>query len=40
AALRHDRRHTDHASRLLAGGSDLKSVMERMGHAQIHTTPR
>jgi len=34
----HDLRHA-HASWLLAGGSDLKSVMDRMGHAQI-TTPR
>jgi hypothetical protein len=33
----HDLRHA-HASWLLAGGSDLKSVMERMGHAQIQTT--
>ena len=30
----HDLRHA-HASWLLAGGSDLKSVMDRMGHAQI-----
>jgi len=35
----HDLRHA-HASWLLAGGSDLKSVMERMGHAQIQTTQR
>ena len=33
----HDLRHA-HASWLLAGGSDLKSVMDRMGHAQITTT--
>jgi integrase len=30
----HDLRHA-HASWLLAGGADLKGVMERMGHAQI-----
>jgi integrase len=35
----HDLRHA-HASWLLAGGSDLKSVMERMGHAQIQTTQK
>ena len=35
----HDLRHA-HASWLLAGGSDLKSVMDRMGHAQIETTQR
>ena len=35
----HDLRHT-HASWLLAGGSDLKSVMERMGHSQIQTTQK
>ena len=35
----HDLRHA-HASWLLAGGSDLKSVMDRMGHAQIHTTQK
>ena len=35
----HDLRHA-HASWLLAGGSDLKSVMDRMGHAQIQTTQR
>jgi len=34
----HDLRRA-HASWLLAGGSDLKSVMDRMGHAQI-TTPQ
>ena len=33
----HDPRNA-HASWLLAGGSDLKSVMDRMGHAQITTT--
>lgn len=33
----HDLRHA-HASWLLAGGSDLKSVMDRLGHAQITTT--
>src|SRR3954452_14731403 len=33
----HDLRHA-HASWLLAGGSDLKSVMDRRGHAQITTT--
>jgi integrase len=32
----HDLRHA-HASWLLAGGSDLKSVMDRMGHAPITT---
>jgi len=35
----HHLRHA-HASWLLAGGSDLKSVMDRMGHAQITTTQR
>ena len=35
----HDLRHA-HASWLLAGGADLKSVMERMGHAQITTTQK
>jgi len=35
----HDLRHA-HASWLLAGGTDLKSVMERMGHAQIQTTQK
>lgn len=35
----HDLRHA-HASWLLAGGADLKAVMERMGHAQIMTTQR
>ena len=33
----HDLRHA-HASWLLAGGADLKTVMERMGHSQIMTT--
>jgi integrase len=35
----HDLRHT-HASWLLAGGADLKTVMERMGHSQIQTTQK
>jgi site-specific recombinase XerD len=35
----HDLRHA-HASWLLAGGADLKAVMERMGYAQIMTTQR
>ncbi len=35
----HDLRHA-HASWLLAGGSDLKSVMDRMGHTQIQTTQK
>jgi integrase len=35
----HDPRHA-HASWLLAGGADLKGVMERMGHAQIQTTQK
>jgi integrase len=35
----HDLRHA-HASWLLVGGSDLKSVMDRMGHAQITTTQK
>ena len=35
----HDLRHA-HASWLLAGGSDLKSVMDRMGLAQITTTQK
>ncbi len=35
----HDLRHA-HASWLLAGGADLRSVMERMGHTQIQTTQK
>jgi integrase len=35
----HDLRHA-HASWLLAGGADLASVMERMGHSQIQTTQK
>ena len=35
----HDLRHA-HASWLLAGGADLKGVMDRMGHAQIQTTQK
>jgi integrase len=35
----HDLRHA-HASWLLTGGSDLESVMDRMGHAQIITTQK
>ena len=35
----HDLRHA-HASWLLAGGADLMSVMERMGHSQIQTTQK
>lgn len=35
----HDLCHA-HASWLLSGGSDLKSVMDRMGHAQITTTQK
>jgi integrase len=35
----HDLRHA-HASWLLAGGADLKDVMDRMGHAQIQTTQK
>jgi integrase len=35
----HDLRHA-HASWLLAGGSDLKSVMDRLGHAHIQTTQK
>ncbi|MDX6287627.1 MAG: hypothetical protein QOG53_3112 [Frankiales bacterium] len=35
----HDLRHA-HASWSLAGGADLKAVMDRMGHAQISTTQR
>ncbi len=32
--------HHTHASWLLAGGSDLKSVMDRMGHNLIQTTQK
>ena len=35
----HDLRHA-HASWLLAGGADLKGVMDRMGHAHIPTTQK
>jgi len=35
----HDLRHA-HASWLLSGGSDIRSVMDRMGHAQITTTQK
>jgi site-specific recombinase XerD len=35
----HDLRHA-HASWLLAGGADLASVMDRLGHAHIQTTQR
>jgi site-specific recombinase XerD len=35
----HDLRHA-HASWLLSGGSDIRSVMHRMGHAQITTTQK
>ncbi len=35
----HDLRHA-HASWLLAGGADLKAVMERLGHSQIQTTQK
>jgi integrase len=34
-----DLRHA-HASWLLAGGADLKTVMDRMGHSQIQTTQK
>ena len=37
AVRMHDLRHA-HASWLLAGGSDLASVMDRLGHAHIQTT--
>jgi site-specific recombinase XerD len=33
----HDLRHTN-ASWLLAGGADLKTVMDRLGHSQLSTT--
>jgi integrase len=35
----HDLRHA-HGSWALAGGADLKAVMERMGHRQLSTTQR
>lgn len=35
----HDLRHA-HASWLLAGGADLKTVMDRIGHSQIQTTQK
>lgn len=35
----HDLRHA-HASWALAGGADLKAVMDRMGHSQSSTTQR
>jgi integrase len=35
----HDLRHA-HASWLLAGGADLKAVMDRLGHSQIQTTQK
>jgi integrase len=35
----HDLRHAN-ASWLLAGGADLKTVMDRLGHSQIQTTQR
>jgi len=39
AVRMHDLRHA-HASWLLAGGSDLKSVMDRLGHAHLQTTQK
>jgi integrase len=39
AVRMHDLRHA-HVSWLVAEGSDLRSVMERMGHAQIQTTQK
>jgi len=36
----HDLRHAHASWLLLAGGADLKGVMDRMGHAQIQTTQR
>ena len=35
----HELRHA-HAAGLLAGGSDVKAVMDRMGHVQIQTTQK
>jgi site-specific recombinase XerD len=35
----HDLRHA-HASWLLAGGADLKTVMDRLGHSHIQTTQK
>ena len=35
----HDLRHA-HATWLLAGGADLKTVMDRLGHTQIQTTQK
>jgi site-specific recombinase XerD len=35
----HDLRHAN-ASWLLAGGADLKTVMDRLGHSQIQTTQK
>lgn len=39
AVRMHDLRHA-HASWLLAGGADLKTVMDRLGHSQIQTTQK